>query len=264
MKNPMPNDGRYNDGRNQVVYGGSSPFITPLTEERAFYNEVIADYAALAAFRSGQNRIIPTRGEIRSEVILNPAGAVARNTIEWNIRVDQPNPTMPRIRDTENRLDTNDAFAVMEWGVFFGAQPAPNAGDGRITLHQFENPLIFPTAFNAIGTAYNGTIDMEVNSVKYLDKVGASVTRFVDQAQQGVAYIAAGPALNQIQRSTFERGRGFVKMLPKLTFSGQDKVQWQLNMPQAEAFTEANVEITAVLILRGLKIQNGATFRPGK
>lgn len=250
--------------RNQVVYGGPSPFVTPLTEERAFFNEVVADYMALPAFKDGRQRIIPTRGELRSEVILNPAGAGARNTIEWNVRSDQANPTMPRIRATENRLDTNDAFAVMEWGIFFGAQVAPNAGDGRIVLHQFENPLVFPTAFNAIGTAYNGTVDLDVNSVKYLDKVGASVCRFVDQAQQGVAYIAAGPALNQIQRSTFERGRGFVKMLPKLNFSGSDKVQFQLNMPQAEAFTEANVEITAVLILRGLKIQNGATFRPGK
>lgn len=250
--------------RNQVVYGGSSPFITPLTEERAFYNETIADYMALPAFREGKQRIIPTRGELRSEVILNPAGAAARNTIEWSIRADQPNPTMPRIRSTENRLDINDAFAVQEWGIFFGLQASPNAGDGRITLHQFENPLIFPTAFNAVASAYNGTVDAEVNSVKYLDKVGASVTRFVDQAQQGVAYIAAGPALNQIQRSSFERGRGFVKMLPKLNFSGNDKVNWTLNMPQAEAFTEAGFEITAVLILRGLKIQNGATFRPGK
>lgn len=249
--------------RNQVVYGGSSPFITPLTEERAFYNETIADYMALPAFREGKQRIIPTRGELRSEVILNPAGAAARNTIEWSIRADQPNPTMPRIRSTENRLDINDAFAVQEWGIFFGIQASPNAGDGRINLQQFENPVLFPTAFNAIATAYNGTVDAEVNSVKYLDKVGASVTRFVDSAQQGVLYINAQPT-TAIQRSTFERSRGFVKMLPKLNFSGNDKVQWTLNMPQAEAFTEVGFEITAVLILRGLKIQNGATFRPGK
>ena len=246
--------------RNQIVYGGSSPFVTPLTEERAFYNEVIADYMALPAFRGGRTRIIPLRGEIRTEVTV----AAARNTIEWNVRADQPNPTMARIRATENRLDINDAFAVYEWGIFMGIQAAPNAGDGRVTLHQFENPQVFPTAVNAVATMYNGTVDAEVNSVRYLDKVGASVTRFVDQAQQGVAYIAAGPALNQIQRSTFERTRGFVKMLPKMVFSGNDKVQWTLNMPQAEAFTEAGFELTATLILRGLKIQNGATFRPGK
>lgn len=245
--------------RNRVVYGGSSPFVTPLTEERAFYNEVIADYMGQPAFREGRQRIIPLRGELRSEVPVS----TARNTIEWNVRADQPNPTTTSIRSTENRLDINDAFAVMEWGIFVGVQVAA-AANGRMTLHQFENPLIFPTAFNAVATLYNGTVDAEVNSVKYLDKVGASVCRYVDQAQQGVAYIAAGPALNQIQRSSFERGRGFVKMLPKMVFSGNDKVQFSLNMPQAEAFTEAGFELTATLILRGLKIQNGATFRPGK
>jgi len=248
--------------RNQVVYGGSSPFVTPLTEERAFYNEVIADYMALPAFRDGRQRVIPMRGELRSEVIVG----AARNTIEWNVRADQPNPSMVRIRATENRLDINDAFAVMECGIFFGVQASPNVGDGHINLQQFENPQVFTTAATslAVASAYNGTVDAEVNSVKYMDKVGASVCRFVDQAQQGVAYIAAGPALNQIQRSTFERGRGFVKMLPKMVFSGNDKVQFVLNMPESNVFTQASTEITAVLILRGLKIQNGATFRPGK
>lgn len=248
--------------RNQIVYGGKSPFITPLTEERAFYNEVIADYQALPAFRDASNRIIPMRGELRSEVTIG----AARNTIDWSIRTDQPNPTMTRIRSTENRLDPNDAFAVYEWGVFVGIQASPNAGDGHIVLQQFENPQVFTTAAAALAVTafYNGTVDAEVNSVKYLDKVGASVCRYVDQAQQGVGYIAAAPALNQIQRSSFERGRGFVKMLPKMVFSGNDKVQFTLNLPESETFTQASFELTAVLILRGLKIQNGATFRPGK
>lgn len=246
--------------RNAITYGGKSPFVTPLTEERAFYNEVIGSFMALPTFREGQTRIAPLKGELRSEVEVS----TAVNTITWNVRADQPNPGMTRIRGTENRLDINDAFAVYEWAVFFGLQTAATTSDGRMTLHQWENPLLFPTAFNAVATAYNGTLDAEVNTVKFMDRAGVSASRYVDQAQQGVAYIAAGPALNQIQRSSFERNRGWVKMVPKMLFSGNDKVQFTLNMPQAEAFTEAGFIVTAALILRGLKIQNGATFRPGK
>jgi hypothetical protein len=238
--------------RQPLQYGGDVPYVTPVTEERAAYNEVVAMYKD--AYASGQSQIAILKSELRSEVVLG-----TQNVIEWNLRSDQPNPGMVGLRSTENRLDINDAFVVRQVSVLFGIvkDTAPNS---QINLSTWENPLIFTVAVaDAIRQAYNGNLSMEVNTVRYLDGLGASAFRYVDTAQEGVE--VSGPTPGTFQASAWEQNKAWVTMVPQFRVHGSDKTRFSLTIPDTADFTLEDNNIVATLILRGLKVQNGGTYR---
>jgi len=238
--------------RQPLQYGGDVPYVTPVTEERAAYNEVVAMYKD--AYASGQSQIAILKSELRSEVVLG-----TQNVIEWNLRSDQPNPGMVGLRSTENRLDINDAFVVRQISVVFGVQK-DTAADSLINLSTWENPLIFSaTASDAIRQAYNGNLSMEVNTVRYLDGLGASAFRYVDTAQEGVE--VSGPTPGTWQSSSWEQNKAWVTMVPQFRVHGSDKTRFSLTIPDTADFTVEATKIVACLILRGLKVQNGGTYR---
>jgi len=238
--------------RQPLQYGGDVPYVTPVTEERAAYNEVVAMYKD--AYASGQSQIAILKSELRSEVVLG-----TQNVIEWNLRSDQPNPGMVGLRSTENRLDINDAFVVRQVSVLFGVQS--NAKPASWTnLLSWENPLVFGAAVSAaIRQAYNGNLSMEVNTVRYLDGLGASAFRYVDTAQEGVE--VSGPTPGTWQASAWEQNKAWVTMVPQFRVHGSDKTRFSLTIPDTADFSDPENTITAALILRGLKVQNGGTYR---
>jgi len=238
--------------RQPLQYGGDVPYVTPVTEERAAYNEVVAMYKD--AYASGQSQIAILKSELRSEVVLG-----VQNVIEWNLRSDQPNPGMTGLRTTENRLDINDAFVVRQVSVLFGIvkDTGPNS---QLNLSTWENPLIFSASVaDAIRQAYNGNLSMEVNTVRYLDGLGASAFRYVDTAQEGVE--VSGPTPGTFQASAWEQNKAWVTMVPQFRVHGSDKTRFSLTIPDTADFTLENNNIVATLILRGLKVQNGGTYR---
>lgn len=237
--------------RQPLQYGGDVPYVTPVTEERAAYNEVVAMYKD--AYASGQSQIAILKSELRSEVVLG-----VQNVIEWNLRSDQPNPGMVGLRTTENRLDINDAFVVRQVSVVFGLQV--DGADSRVNLNTWENPLVFTTNTQAIRQAYNGNLSMEVNTVRYLDGLGASAFRYVDTAQQGVE--VSGPIAGTWQASSWEQNKAWVTMVPQFRVHGSDKTRFSLTIPDTADFTTVDeTQVIATLILRGLKVQNGGTYR---
>jgi hypothetical protein len=237
-----------------LQYGGQLPLVTPATEERAAYNEIVQMYSD--AFTGKSNtKIAILKSELRSEVVLGPG----TNSIEWNVRADQPNPGMQVIRNTENRLDINDAFACRELSIQFGIQAAADVA-GRTSLHTFENARVFPTASPAILTAYNGKLSMEVNTVKFMDGLGAQAFRYVDTAQQDLA-VSTVALTGIVSESAANNKAPFVTMVPQFHVRGSDKTQFRLSLPDTAVFTESGFIITAVMILRGLRIQNGGTYR---
>jgi hypothetical protein len=239
--------------RQPLQYGGDVPYVTPVTEERAAYNEVVAMYKD--AYASGQSQIAILKSELRSEVNLG-----VQNVIEWNLRSDQPNPGMTGLRTTENRLDINDAFVVRQISVLFGVQSAEKP-DSWVKLSTWENPLVFTGGiYEAVRQAYNGTLSMEVNTVRYLDGLGASAFRYVDTAQEGVEI--SGPTPGTFQASAWEQNKAWVTMVPQFRVHGSDKTRFSLTIPDTADFSAfEDAKVVATLILRGLKVQNGGTYR---
>jgi hypothetical protein len=235
-----------------LQYGGDLPLVAGVTEERAAYNEVVQMYAD--AYRGGNSQIAILKSELRSEVVLG-----TQNVIEWNLRSDQPNPGMVGLRSTENRLDINDAFVVRQVSVLFGFQKE-TAVNSLVNLSTWENPLVFSASVaDAMRQAYNGTLSMEVNTVRYLDGLGASAFRYVDTAQENVE--VSGPTPGTFQASAWEQNKAWVTMVPQFRVHGSDKTRFTLTIPDTADFTSDANTVTAVLILRGLKVQNGGTYR---
>lgn len=229
------------------------PYITPVTEKRAAYNEVVRLYEQALKKSATQIAILPS--ELRSEVVVTQT-----NTIEWLIRSDQANQGANAILATENRLDINDAFMADSMSIQFGVRTTADPV-GTVRLHTFDNARVFTAAAsnNAVKAAYNGQLDLEVNTVKFMDSMGASAFRYVDTAQQGQdVFTAPGGTTDSSADNAL---RPFVGLVPQVHMSGADKVKFTLRLPNTVDFTLAENTITAVLILRGLRIQNGGTFR---
>jgi hypothetical protein len=100
---------------------------------------------------------------------------------------------------------------------------------------------------------------MEVNTVRYLDGLGASAFRYVDTAQEGVE--VSGPTPGTFQASAWEQNKAWVTMVPQFRVHGSDKTRFSLTIPDTADFTLEDNNIVATLILRGLKVQNGGTYR---
>lgn len=229
------------------VAGGGGRFLVPVTEDRVLYNE------ALRAYRSLPD-IVPMQSSLRSEVILGTS-----KTIEFAIRSDQPNPGMPSIRSSENRLDLNDGFFVTDISVQVGIELKTSTTPGQLQFQTWPNPATLANGgFGANGAAmwelYNGLLNWQINTVTYGDGVGMDQFLRIDTAQGG----------STTTKPFNKPGDAFKRLTPAFNMVGKDKVKFIVALPDSTAFTsEATAQVVAVLMLRGLKIQNGAQYIVG-
>lgn len=229
------------------VYGsdGKVPYVVPVTEERACYNEVLSMYKNA----TDQVAILPS--QLRSEVTL----AGNASSFAFNVRADQPNPGMNAIRETENRLDINDAFVAREISIVFGIELIAGSDPAKLELQSFDNPAAVPIGFGgaagAVRGAYNGRLKMTVNTVEYMSGLDLWSFRYVDTAQ---ATATAGAA--------WRKSMMFRAMVPQIRMQGADKVQFVVDLPTPQNFgAEATYRIVAVLLANGLRIANGGGQR---
>jgi hypothetical protein len=89
--------------------------------------------------------------------------------------------------------------------------------------------------------------------------LGASAFRYVDVAQEGVQLSA--PGAGAFGANSWEQNKAWVTMVPQFRVHGSDKTRFSLTIPDTAAFGDEDNIITAILILRGLKVQNGGTYR---
>lgn len=229
------------------VYGadGRIPYVVPVTEERAAYNEVLSMYKGAV----DPVAILPS--QLRSEMVLTGSSS----SWSWNIRADQPNPGMNAIRPTENRLDINDAFVARELAVVFGIE-VPTADPSNLELQAFDNPAAVPIGFGATVVAvrgsYNGRMKMTVNTVEFMSGLDLWGFRYVDQAQ---ATATTGAA--------WRKGLMFRSMVPQIRLQGADKAQFTVELATPQNFgAEAGYRVVAVLLANGMRIANGGGIRP--
>jgi len=246
------------DERTANVYGdaGHTPYVTPVTEERATYNEILRFYRNHPA----DIAILPS--QLRSEQALSDT----RNSFAFNVRVDQPNPGLTAIRSTENRLDINDAFVVMSMSVQFGIELIASTTPGAVIPQTWDNPAAysatggggFGAASAALTEAYNGQLGMTVNTVQYMSGLDMGRFKSVGTAQGGVLSAVAGP----YAQSEYGNKKGFSSVLPTIRLQGGDKTQFVCTLPEAANFGAlATYRIVPILLLNGWRIQNGGGQR---
>lgn len=232
------------DGSN--VAGGGARFLTPINEDRVLFNECLRKYGKLP------QQIVPFKSTLRSEVILT-----SQQQLLFNFRSDQANPGMTSIRTSENRLDVNDGFMASSISMYVGIEVTATASAGQLQFQTWPNPATLANGgFGAVPAAnmwevYNGKTSFMVNTVRYMDGLGADAFLRIDTAQGGSA----------TTKPYFQQKDSFVPLTPAANFLGKDKVQFQLDLPDALTFTgEATARVVVGCILRGLRIQNGAEY----
>ncbi len=231
-----------------LLYGGSSfAFaVAAKNNHRAVFNAMKQKYPSA----------IITDSYLRMEASIQGTF----NQIQFSVLQNQP-----PINNTERRLAITDRFCVTQMGLFLmkagtstTATQAQIAGAG---LRTWPNPQVFTGAAEAVAlqNIYNGFMQVKIDSTTYFDSLDLMRFYRVPVSQQGVAYIAAGPALNQIQRDGWDiLNYGYCPIDPTFEMSGRGKNDLSLQLPVSVDLSGTSTQNFAVLITRGFLMQNAA------
>lgn len=253
----------------KTVNGTYIPMVVPLNDERASYNELLQEFAdrSIDVAEYGA-RIVPGRSSLRSDILLTGNLAVP-NELVFSYRSDQPNQGMATVLECDNRLDINDMFVANKVALMFGIR-ADNANVATAYLQQWPNdaalaatPLV-GRGFSAVGAeavlrAYQGWLDMEVNTVTYMEKLSALQFMYTQMAQAGQALSTV--ATTGVQRANaFEHKKGWAELIPNMKFTGSSKTKFALKIPQPSTFALTGYQMIVSLQLDGIRVQNGAAL----
>lgn len=223
----------------------------------------VAYNAALQMFRNAPDNTPILPATLRSEAILG-----TQQQIVWEFTAQAPNPgNAGVVRSSENRLTLEDAFMITDLAIMFGNELTAGTTPGQVLMQTWENPAavaVLPLTVGGFGAnasaileAYNGLLDLLVDSVQYMRGMDALRFKRVDTAQAGTLLFTAS---NQAQ-SFFKSDEVFTPITPFVNITGRSDVKLTLNMPDSTAFTGvANNRVIAAAFLRGLRIQNGAKY----
>lgn len=221
----------------------------------------VAYNAALELYGKAPENTPILPATLRSEVVLG-----VQQTIEWNILQNTPN-IQGVIRTSEQRLQLQDGFFITDIAVMFGNELSAGVRPGSVLLQTWENPAavaVLPATVGGFGAnapslieAYNGVLSMKVDTVEYMSGLDALNFKRVDTAQAGTLLFTAS---NQAQ-SYFKPDGAFRQLTPFANITGRSAAKFTLQMPDSTDFTlVASNRVIAVLMLRGLRIANGAMY----
>lgn len=225
--------------------------VQALHPDRAIYNFIQAQYG---------KGVIPTKGYLRSEVVIPTAGFS-----NLTFPINEGSGTAPR--STERRLKQNDAFMITHIWVGLSKQiVATGAAVSTALLHSFPNDKVFNS--NAAETAgarsfWGGYISIRVNDTVFIDSLDMMSFFRADTAQQGVA-VSAVATTGIVGSDAWEGTRAFDRQTPTISFNGLGNNLLTYTGPTNETvvITDATPNTNcAVAILRGFNIQNGAQSR---
>lgn len=249
------------------TFGGRLGIVEPLTEQRAAYNELLAIYASRGYFDgSTEPKIVPFPSTLRSDIILTGANAQP-TSLEFAFRTDQPNQGMNNLTLTDNRLDINDEFYVSRLALSFGVyNETGGATIATAPMQQFPNGAALadggfsPAGALAVQCAYNGTMQIDNNAVKFMDQLGLDIMVYADTAQRGVQVSGAGAGAWGANSKDYPKG--WYSLVPGMLFSGRDKTRFRVTIPDPRTFALAGGQVMFVALqLDGLRIQNASAYR---
>lgn len=168
----------------------------------------------------------------------------------------------------EIRLNLNDEFIVTTMGLYLEADFLNPAATGIKRLFTYA-PVELNSSNSAVENFYNGTFQISVNNIVFLDKWDTRKHEYIPQTQFQNFVAGTSPATTSMQQMS---KAGMFPVEPTITLSGAKKNQLTLQLPTAinsttVTFTDdstgvVNYRINRVsVLLRGLNAQNGATFQ---
>jgi hypothetical protein len=226
--------------------------ITATNEQRAVYQEI-------KRFYEDMGNVIPTRGQLRLEQV-----GGAKNRYQFPVLNDEGNP-----RPSEKRLARTDAFWVDRIGTYLGSRYLDQTAGGTIgnQLYNAVTPLAYPDitvfagspleAFSAQALLNGGTVSIEVDQVRWLQKFDTLRSRYV-QAPDGA-------------EAAWDDSKVMGKMVPTIRLNGgsSNVIEWAVN--EAIDFTglapvtdEPGAENVLILILDGWYVANAGEFTPSR
>lgn len=210
------------------------------------------------------------KGNVRltqSTLYLSKAISTSSTTYNFDV-LETQNSTL---QNNEIRLNLNDEFIITSLGVFIEASIKDPMGGGTYGTKLFSYaPYQLNSAFAGLTPFYNGSLQVSVNNIVYLDKFDTGRSNFVPRTQDNPAS-AVTSIVNSTLGSNNYAENGLVDLEPMLTLSGAKKNTITLTLPQALTKPSATIStnngqvtITAervVVLARGLNAQNGASFQ---
>ena len=169
---------------------------------------------------------------------------------------------------TEKRLEISDAFAVTKIGLFIskvGSDTTPTDAElsGAI-LRTYPNASVFSGSGEATNlmSIYNGYLSLTVDQKVVVDSLPTNQFYQVPQTIQGVtttAYVDAGSgdATTTVPRDQTVFNRGMFNSPVEITLRGQNKINWQLNLPNSTNLTGTSSSNQIHLVLGGFLITGG-------
>lgn len=168
----------------------------------------------------------------------------------------------------EIRLNLNDEFIVTTMGLYLEADFFNPGATGIKRLFTYA-PVELNGSNSVVENFYNGTFQISVNNIVFLDKWDTRKHEYIPQTQFQNFVAGTSTATTSMQQMS---KAGMFPVEPTITLSGAKKNQLTLQLPTAinsttVTFTDdstgsVNYRINRVsVLLRGLNAQNGATFQ---
>lgn len=171
----------------------------------------------------------------------------------------------------EIRLNLNDEFICTTLGLYLESALLDALGQptGIKRLFTYAPVELNGAANSVVENFYNGTFQISVNNIVFLDKWDTRKHEYIPQTQFQNFVAGTSPATTSMQQMS---KAGMFPVEPTITLSGAKKNQLTLQLPTAintatVSFTDdagnvVNYRINRVsLLMRGLNAQNGATFQ---
>lgn len=141
------------------------------------------------------------------------------------------NNSNPAQRNSEIRLNQNDAFVAMKAGLFLKTEDPAKPGQGLLT--SYGSPLLFPTVSSYVlnqdvDALFNSNLYSKVGDTVYLQNMDMRECRKVGTSQKATA------ATNQngIAYDEQDGWDGLIDVEPIITFDGGMKNDVVLNVPK--------------------------------
>ncbi len=207
------------------------------------------------------------KGNVRltqSTLILSKPISASQTTYSFDV-LETQNST---IVNTEQRLNLNDEFIITSLGIYLQATVTDGMGAVSYGTKWFS---YVPSQVNAgagvLNPVYNGSLQIAVNNVVYLDKFDSGKSLCVPRTQDANFTTPNNATLG----STNYAKDGMVSIEPTLVLSGAKKNNLVLNLASAAAPFNLTVNSNTgstiykfervAIIMRGLNAQNGASFQ---
>lgn len=189
-------------------------------------------------------QVRPCQSYLRTELALTTTD----NTYNFNLLVNENNPAP---FNTEKRLALQNSFVASEMGIFLaGPSSSTDTTFNWLTYANFVD-LTQAAAMNAF---YNGSLNITINNVKYMDAWDLMRHKYVPETQQTAA-LGAGSPNDEFDGKQY----GFYPLEPNVVFVGSKDNRVQITLPVALTAVDANSRV--IIIFRGILAQNSTVVQ---